>query len=75
VGTKLLYYSLYIYFFNFALETPVQLTPIAGFEPFWNFLFIIPGGSPYPGMNGHQVRDFISQGKRIPKPMHLDNEL
>jgi hypothetical protein len=53
----------------------VQLTPIAGFEPFWNFLFIIPGGSPYPGMNGHQVRDFISQGKRIPKPMHLDNEL
>ncbi|XP_028412701.1 fibroblast growth factor receptor 1-like [Dendronephthya gigantea] len=33
------------------------------------------GGYPYPGMDGYQVRDFISQGRRIPKPMHVDNEL
>ena len=39
------------------------------------FEILTVGGSPYPGMNGYQVRDFISQGKRIPKPMHLDNEL
>lgn len=39
------------------------------------FEILTVGGSPYPGMNGYQVRDFISQGKRIPKPMHVDNEL
>lgn len=33
------------------------------------------GGSPYPRMDGKKIANSLQEGYRMPKPMHVDNEL
>ena len=33
------------------------------------------GGSPYPGMEGKTIPDWLKLGYRMPKPDHIDDKL
>jgi len=33
------------------------------------------GGSPYPGINGHEIANRLKKGYRMPKPKHVDQQL
>ena len=37
-------------------------------------LFYI-GGSPYPRMDGRRIASLLQEGKRMPRPQHVDDKL
>ena len=38
-------------------------------------LKVLPGGSPYPQMDGRKIANLLQDGYRMPKPQHVDEEL
>ena len=38
-------------------------------------LFFSIGGSPYPRMDGRKIASLLQEGKRMPKPQHVDDKL
>ena len=38
-------------------------------------LLVLPGGTPYPRMDGRKVADLLQDGYRMPKPQHVDENL
>ena len=36
---------------------------------------VLPGGSPYPRMDGRKIANLLQDGYRMPKPQHVDEEL
>ena len=37
--------------------------------------FIFEGGSPYPRIKGEEIANLLQQGRRMPKPKHVDDVL
>ena len=35
---------------------------------------VLPGGSPYPRMDGRKIANLLQNGYRMPKPQHVDEE-
>ena len=35
----------------------------------------LPGGSPYPRMDGKKIVNWLQQGHRMSKPRHVDDKL
>ena len=42
---------------------------------YFDGLLVIPGGTPYPRMDGRKVADLLQDGYRMPKPQHVDENL
>ena len=38
-------------------------------------LVVLPGGSPYPRMDGRKIANVLQDGYRMPKPQHVDEKL
>ena len=38
-------------------------------------LAVLPGGSPYPRMDGRKIANLLQDGYRMPKPQHVDEKL
>ena len=38
-------------------------------------LMVLPGGSPYPRMDGRKIANLLQDGYRMPKPQHVDEKL
>ena len=38
-------------------------------------LVVLPGGSPYPRMDGRKIANLLQDGYRMPKPQHVDEKL
>ena len=42
---------------------------------YFDGLLVLPGGTPYPRMDGRKVADLLQDGYRMPKPQHVDENL
>ena len=42
---------------------------------YFDGLMALPGGSPYPRMDGRKIANLLQDGYRMPKPQHVDEEL
>ena len=42
---------------------------------YFDGLMVLPGGSPYPRMDGRKIANLLQDGYRMPKPQHVDEEL
>ena len=42
---------------------------------YFDGLVVLPGGSPYPRMDGRKIANLLQDGYRMPKPQHVDEEL
>ena len=42
---------------------------------YFDGLLVLPGGTPYPRMDGRKVANLLQDGYRIPKPQHVDENL
>ena len=42
---------------------------------YFDGLLVLPGGSPYPRMDGRKIANLLQDGYRMPKPQHVDEEL
>ena len=42
---------------------------------YFDGLMALPGGSPYPRMDGRKIANLLQEGYRMPKPQHVDEEL
>ena len=39
---------------------------------YFDGLVVLPGGSPYPRMDGRKIANLLQDGYRMPKPQHVD---
>ena len=42
---------------------------------YFDGLLVLPGGTPYPRMDGRKVADLLQDGYRMPKPQHVNENL
>ena len=42
---------------------------------YFDGLVVLPGGSPYPRMDGRKIANLLQDGYRMPKPQHVDEKL
>ena len=42
---------------------------------YFDGLLVLPGGSPYPRMDGRKISNLLQDGYRMPKPQHVDEKL
>ena len=42
---------------------------------YFDGLLVLPGGTPYPRMDGRKVANLLQDGYRMPKPQHVDENL
>ena len=42
---------------------------------YFDGLMVLPGGSPYPRMDGRKIANLLQDGYRMPKPQHVNEEL
>ena len=42
---------------------------------YFDGLVVLPGGSPYPRMDGRKTANLLQDGYRMPKPQHVDDKL
>ena len=42
---------------------------------YFDGLVVLPGGSPYPRMDGRKIANLLQDGYRMPKPQHVDENL
>ena len=42
---------------------------------YFDGLLVLPGGTPYPRMDGRKVADLLQDGYRMPKPQHVNEKL
>ena len=42
---------------------------------YFDGLVVLPGGSPYPQMDGRKIANLLQDGYRMPKPQHVDEKL
>ena len=42
---------------------------------YFDDLVVLPGGSPYPRMDGRKIANLLQDGYRMPKPQHVDEKL
>ena len=42
---------------------------------YFDGLVVLPGGSPYPRMDGRKIANLLQNGYRMPKPQHVDEKL
>ena len=38
-------------------------------------IVVVPGGSPYPRMDGRKIANLLQDGYRMPKPQHVDEKV
>ena len=42
---------------------------------YFDGLVVLPGGSPYPRMDGRKIANLLQDGYRMLKPQHVDEKL
>ena len=42
---------------------------------YFDGLVVLPGGSPYPRLDGRKIANLLQDGYRMPKPQHVDEKL
>ena len=42
---------------------------------YFDGLLVLPGGTPYPRMDGRKVANLLQDGYRMPKPQYVDENL
>ena len=42
---------------------------------YFDGLLVLPGGTPYPRMDGRKVANLLQDGYRMPKPQHVYENL
>ena len=53
----------------------VSVTVVFSTHLYFDGLAVLPGGSPYPRMDGRKIANLLQDGYRMPKPQHVDEEL
>ena len=62
-------------------ETPssdsdgVSMEVVVSSHSYFDGLVVLPGGSPYPRMDGRKIANLLQDGYRMPKPQHVDEKL
>ena len=50
----------------------VSLKVVFSSHLYFDGLVVLPGGSPYPRMDGRKIANLLQDGYRMPKPQHVD---
>ena len=53
----------------------VSVKVVFSLHLYFDGLMVLPGGSPYPRMDGRKIANLLQDGYRMPKPQHVDEEL
>ena len=53
----------------------VSVTVCFSSHLYFDGLTVLPGGSPYPRMDGRKIANLLQDGYRMPKPQHVDEKL
>ena len=53
----------------------VSLKVVFSSHLYFDDLVVLPGGSPYPRMDGRKIANLLQDGYRMPKPQHVDEKL
>ena len=53
----------------------VSVKVIVSSHLYFGGLVVLPGGSPYPRMDGRKIANLLQDGYRMPKPQHVDEKL
>ena len=53
----------------------VSVKVVCSSHLYFDGLMVLPGGSPYPRMDGRKIANLLQDGYRMPKPQHVDEEL
>ena len=53
----------------------VSLKVVFSSHLYFDGLVVLPGGSPYPRMDGKKIANLLQDGYRMRKPQHVDEKL